>query len=874
MAAALIAALFAMGVFSATGVGADAGHNTDTAPHMAQLSTLEVAEGAVPTSGSIGNAVAIFPEGFTSVEDQGETVYKVSPTRAATHLAFAFSAGPDSRVSAVSVFGLTAEQELGASTLYAGIADPLVELETITEEAGASGNTLALAIDLTKAIVTRVEITVVDDEPDTARAAGIVGHDPQTYTVTVEHNTDATNSTTAGDTVRLNLQANLWAAVDDEISIDLSGFDVPSGIDSDQIVIVNEGNSASPSDVSSGNGKITFVVPDMNGDEADTPGLGTGTAQDDNQTATLTTVRISNKAGIKNPDIAGMYGIKISDELYEGSSADTDANNIAEVVRTVSVSPTKGGSGAEVTVSGKGYSGSTARVYIDNDSVLGFQEASGDDADKVLGPAPIAGGSFEYVTTAIKATSQINAYNLDLGHAVKNATYTVTQSISVSPSDLSKTDTLTITLKDWIDLDDVDTVSFTGGTPVTGIVKDGDDSGNFVSYEDGDNDNEYVIKVKVPADVDTGTIKVSVIVDGIGEGSATINVAALELDVTPTSAVPGQTINIRGSDFSAGEDIKTVTVGGKPIPNLVEEVDANGNIDISVKVPKDVAAGDRTIEVEDIEGRVGEADLTVPTPTISIDPDESRIGESVTVTGTGFSANDLVLISYGDNAVGSSPTDMTGNFEATITVPNNARIGKSANITAVPQVNKDAATVAEAVKHSTPDPTVSLNPSSAAAGQTITVGGDNYKPFTQIEKIEIGDTDVTPSTSVITNALGSFSGAQVTVPLINPNRYLVKATAKDDGGLGNEYLEVASETVSIDPADVFADLIADGSLSTVWHLDASTQSWTSFSTNPALADFNDLTVIRGNQVYVLIMSAAGEFQGKALFAGTNQVFIP
>ena len=79
---------------------------------------------------------------------------------------------------------------------------------------------------------------------------------------------------------------------------------------------------------------------------------------------------------------------------------------------------------------------------------------------------------------------------------------------------------------------------------------------------------------------------------------------------------------------------------------------------------------------------------------------------------------------------------------------------------------------------------------------------------------------------------------------------------------------------STDPADVFADLIADGSLSTVWHLDASTQSWTSFSTNPALADFNDLTEIQGGQVYVLIMSAAGEFQGKPLFAGTNQVFIP
>ena len=74
---------------------------------------------------------------------------------------------------------------------------------------------------------------------------------------------------------------------------------------------------------------------------------------------------------------------------------------------------------------------------------------------------------------------------------------------------------------------------------------------------------------------------------------------------------------------------------------------------------------------------------------------------------------------------------------------------------------------------------------------------------------------------------------------------------------------------------MFADLIAEsGSLSRVWHLEGATQVWTFFDTDPALADFNELTVLTSGETYVLIMTAEGEFNGKALYPGTNFVTIP
>ena len=139
---------------------------------------------------------------------------------------------------------------------------------------------------------------------------------------------------------------------------------------------------------------------------------------------------------------------------------------------------------------------------------------------------------------------------------------------------------------------------------------------------------------------------------------------------------------------------------------------------------------------------------------------------------------------------------------------------------------------------------------------------------------------MTPAPSPLIGVDGSFSTA-VFVPFIGLGNKQVSVVAQDDHTV-TQFIRLteASAMVLTDPADVFADLIEAGTLSRVWHLNAALQTsdpgsaWTFYDPNPDLADFNKLTEIQSGQTYVLIMTAEGEFNGKALYSGTNFVFIP
>ena len=59
----------------------------------------------------------------------------------------------------------------------------------------------------------------------------------------------------------------------------------------------------------------------------------------------------------------------------------------------------------------------------------------------------------------------------------------------------------------------------------------------------------------------------------------------------------------------------------------------------------DLPAGEATFKLTDDGGRVGEGKLTISAPHHrSIEPDNGRKGSTVIVTGTGFPANDQVVV--------------------------------------------------------------------------------------------------------------------------------------------------------------------------------------------------------------------------------------
>ena len=872
MAAALLAALFSMGVFSATGVGASTGHDADTVAHMAQLDTLQVDEGTI-TDEAAGNDDDVFPGGFTQAQNQPEAGYTVTPTRAATALTFNISAATESRVSEINVYGLTSDPDTTASTLYMEFqteSDNLMVLTEVTEAAGDAENTMVLVLDLTKGVViTRVEVTVVDDEPDDERAEGVVDHDPQTYTVSIDNNTDATNSESAGAGVRLHLVANIGGLQDEEIAISLAGFGVPSPIDEEHVTI----NGVDAADVTVSGTTVSIVIPDMDGDDAP------GDTNDDLVAAATNAIRISSKAGITNPNIAGLYAIGI-DVKDDDDTDGNDAQNVAKVIREIKLDPKSGASGADVTVTGTGFGGASATVFIDTtpaveddaattsvvEAVEKIYDVSNNaydaDDDTDLGSVSITDGKFTLVTDGIvkpDATPApdsvyINAIDGDSALVEEGgaAKYSFKSAISVDPETASWGETVTITLSDWT-AGDVTDVRF-GGT------RDGK-----VAVKEADNAE---VEAVVPSGLRTGTLKVEVFVrSALQTASGSIEITPLDLTISPSSVVPGQQITITGSGYEGTKTIDSVDVGTTTYIPADVSTTSGGGVTVTVDVPLTVGTGEKTVSLT-VGERTGEGTITVASPSISLNPAESLIGSTVQVTGSGFASDGRILLDYGTVTslqIGQAGAD--GAVNMSFEVPAGAGIGASSTVK-VYVIGND--TINAKANHSTPGPMLTTT-SPVQAGGDMTINGSNFKGFSTLSEIKVGGQNVLPAPAPVTDRQGNFE-VQVQVPLLGVGSHTA-TVADGDANRGTESFSVVAtiEVTSTAPADVFGGL--GDRLVRVWYLDRETQVWSFYDPDPDVAAFNTLTeVSSGQNVSIIISSGESvESQGMTLYQGTNPI---
>ena len=292
-------------------------------------------------------------------------------------------------------------------------------------------------------------------------------------------------------------------------------------------------------------------------------------------------------------------------------------------------------------------------------------------------------------------------------------------------------------------------------------------------------------------------------------------------------------------------------------------------------VPQDVSAGSgKRVTVTDSGDRVGTATVTIATAEITISPAESLRGETITVSGTGFPANDLVLIKYNDATKETATTSPTGTFEKEVTVPADEDInpGGTYTIEAVSQVNTPDVSAKE--DHKIKGPVITLSPDTATPGSSITISGENFKGFLRVSLIEIGGQDVTPVPAPSTDQWGAFTTSDIQVPQLNLTRHAVKVVVGDDDGSdgdATEFLTLVGTVASNAPADVFASL--GDRLVRVWYLERSTQVWSFYDPDSDVAAFNTLTeVSSGQNVSIIISSGANiGFQDKTLYPGTNPI---
>jgi len=307
----------------------------------------------------------------------------------------------------------------------------------------------------------------------------------------------------------------------------------------------------------------------------------------------------------------------------------------------------------------------------------------------------------------------------------------------------------------------------------------------------------FNITVKIPEDV-VGDHWLIV------DGSSKQVVMKPKITLKPESGIPGDTIKLNGTGFTAEKKITAVamrnatwsmnlTTSPSPITTSTK-----GSFTCTFTVPsKDY--GTYTINATDASGKKAEATFTIG-PSITLTPEEGPSGTVVTITGRGFkgkSGKDVTVL------MNNTGVNMACQVVDTITVKTDETFSGQF---VVPTLSVDTYTVKAKVEllsgtldfEVTGKTAITLKPISGAPGDSVVIEGINFTA--------IADTDVTIDFGTLaghatlkTNSTGGFK-ASITVPSLTPQvtPYDVKAT--DDYNLNaTAGFRVALVTLAISP---------------------------------------------------------------------------
>ena len=459
MAAALLAALFSMGVFSATGVGAEV--SDDPAPtvkvdkegvgatNVTMTIMFEVDLDVVVDdndTGSVNEAalseiVVTLPDGFTGV------------AQASNRAAIDDTHGNNG--TKVQVDGKDAEDFVPAQT-QAGTHGGTVTINNSPATAGVpaqitDGDKVTVVVagltnppNATLATDGEYQVSVIQGPASATNIA-------KTASFTLYDAVLSSDTPGAAVGVTLHTSAGTPVGQGQDIVVDLTGFGVPTTIAENRVIIDSDGQSPNdfsgyPSEVTVTGKKVTLTVPNF---------LPNGSEQMD-LVGGIYRITFKQSAGITNPTSPGTKTIKVSDR--DG----TDDELKARVRSTVTVAPKLGPRGTDATVTGKGFaSGQTATVYL------------GKVGGEVLGSGTVTGGSFSVAidTSSDDFNAGANTITVEGGNgadAEKTATFTITGKVEIEDTESATVaDTLTLKLSDWTAGDVVDVKI--GGVAVDGF---------------------------------------------------------------------------------------------------------------------------------------------------------------------------------------------------------------------------------------------------------------------------------------------------------------------------------------------------------------------------------------------------------------------
>jgi hypothetical protein len=311
--------------------------------------------------------------------------------------------------------------------------------------------------------------------------------------------------------------------------------------------------------------------------------------------------------------------------------------------------------------------------------------------------------------------------------------------------------------------------------------------------------------------------------DGVNSASTTFNVAAAQIEITPTTSELGSTtspvtIAITGSGFKANEAItvyfdSTVITATTPVGLTCINTNGGMLINSGFVIPTEATAGAHTITVIGANGASATATFTVQPKLDALAA--VRPGAQVAITGKGFAANSLQTLTVNGTAttwlnVGTTPatslptgtqvvTDSNGNLMRSTTVGfvvASTTAAGTLNIVVTDASGNTASTNLTVLA----SPAITLGSAKIVAGNIVngvSITGSGFTPGTRSISANLYDGSTLVATVTLSNGLvtvdkfGTLAGLTFKLPASVPQgTYTLRLAATSPSETADATIEV------------------------------------------------------------------------------------
>ncbi|MCY4366197.1 MAG: hypothetical protein OXE17_08245 [Chloroflexi bacterium] len=672
-------------------------------------------------------------------------------------------------------------------------------------------------------------------------------------------------------------------------------YSIPASISTTSVAMTTRGGTYLRPNNTSTNTR-TFTPEDVTVDGSEVfISLGDMDEQDDRfdylvEEPEVVTVLFRQSAGISNPTAADAYDsiVKITFGDLVVDNEDGAYMGLADTVpHSISIDPEDGGLGTEVTVKGKGFKNDTSMTFFrdaDNNGEL-------TSVDAVLCTDPLVEGNigtctFEVTHPTFTAGKTNHIDGVDGVAATADGSSKVFElkaSIIASPSGGSPGEMILVQLVDF------------EGSGVTQVRIGGEiychDSlmnrvGELQACEGGIDSGSGSFSIEIPNWARGGIQELKVWDNASPDqtsASTKVTLVGPQIRLTRETVVANQRISLIGTGFSPGAAIANVndlsdphtepaiSIGGDRIdPRRINDgdpvrVDNGGNWSASVDLPLSeatTAAGNREIRVRDSLSRIGVVDVVVLDRTVTVTPNEGRVGTIAVVRGEGFpSKNDegsnfTVEIEYeasnGNAVTVSALTDASGDFEQQLRIPTTAAIPSSNQIHVRFEDDEDVP-VSITVPHEVPEGIIQPSETSGGPGSSITIMGEGFKSFVPVALVKIGTLDVTPAPKPSTDGNGMMS-FDILIPGLDVGIQTIEVNVgRTTASVGFTVTESGVNPGDIKPVAEGLEELGDN-LDVIWHFNNDTKEWSFYDGQEG----STLTHVITGETYLILVKGSVE----------------